>query len=557
MAPDLPYVPTGVPASGEADQHHGRFAWPRPAFTRSTAAGPGGDPTGRRRAAVTRRVRTVVGLLAVCAVGFTLAVPSASADDLSDKKARISKQLENSRQQLNESTSELSSAAAAVERSEQRLAGAEAELARTQQDLAMAQQRDQAMELKLDQAEKALAKAKAAVVKGQQAVDVEQLQVGSVVRSQYQQQTNLVGIAILAENSSTADLATRLQWSTTMFDTTQATMDRLTALQRKLKAERALQTNLEAEIAKDRAAAAANLNTRQGLKRQAAAQQASVAALVQKSTVARKAAQGEVNADKERYGELQTERTAVDQRIAARIAAQKAAAAARQAAAAARQAAAEARNRKQIEKAQRHAAEARRQAAEARRQSAQAERQSSSHSPSSSRSRSSSQSQSSSPGRPSSQSQSSSRSHRSTPRKRSQTSAGGSGFSMPVDGPITSPYGMRFHPVLHYWKLHDGTDFGVGCGTPMRAPYAGTVSERYFNAGYGNRLMIDHGNINGHYVTTGYNHAIRYIVGVGQHVSKGQVIGYVGTTGYSTGCHLHLMTWEDGTMMNPMSTGLF
>lgn len=137
--------------------------------------------------------------------------------------------------------------------------------------------------------------------------------------------------------------------------------------------------------------------------------------------------------------------------------------------------------------------------------------------------------------------------------RRSTTSSAGHGFSFPVPARITSPFGMRFHPVLRYWKLHDGTDFGAGCGTAIRAPRAGRVAERYYNAGYGNRLMIDHGYIRGRYVTTGYNHASRYIVRVGQRVRKGQVVGYVGSTGYSTGCHLHLMVWLNGRLRNPMT----
>jgi murein DD-endopeptidase MepM/ murein hydrolase activator NlpD len=112
---------------------------------------------------------------------------------------------------------------------------------------------------------------------------------------------------------------------------------------------------------------------------------------------------------------------------------------------------------------------------------------------------------------------------------------------------------MRFHPILKYWKLHDGTDFGASCGTAIRAPYSGKVVEKYYNAGYGNRLLVDHGVVDGRFVTTAYNHAIRYTVGVGDHVSKGEVIGYVGTTGYSTGCHLHLMVYLDGKMRNPMT----
>jgi murein DD-endopeptidase MepM/ murein hydrolase activator NlpD len=131
--------------------------------------------------------------------------------------------------------------------------------------------------------------------------------------------------------------------------------------------------------------------------------------------------------------------------------------------------------------------------------------------------------------------------------------AGSHGFNLPLAAPITSPYGMRFHPVLQRWKLHDGTDFGAGCGTPIRAPYDGTVSAAYFNGGYGNRLMIDHGTVDGHHVITGFNHATSYVVGVGDDITKGQLIGYVGTTGYSTGCHLHLMVWLGGSVVDPMS----
>ncbi len=131
--------------------------------------------------------------------------------------------------------------------------------------------------------------------------------------------------------------------------------------------------------------------------------------------------------------------------------------------------------------------------------------------------------------------------------------SGSHGFLHPVPGGITSPYGMRFHPVLKRWKLHDGTDFGAGCGTPIRAPYAGRVSQAYFNTGYGKRLIIEHGRVDGTTVRTAYNHATRYVVHQGQPVRRGQVIGYVGTTGFSTGCHLHLMVWLNGRMVNPMS----
>jgi murein DD-endopeptidase MepM/ murein hydrolase activator NlpD len=127
-----------------------------------------------------------------------------------------------------------------------------------------------------------------------------------------------------------------------------------------------------------------------------------------------------------------------------------------------------------------------------------------------------------------------------------------SGLSYPINTYITSPYGMRFHPILHYWKLHDGTDFGAGCGTPIHAAASGVISDKYYNGGYGNRLFVSHGVIKGSSITTVYNHLSKYKVRVGQRVSKGQVIGYVGTTGYSTGCHLHFMVYQDGNVVNPM-----
>ena len=133
------------------------------------------------------------------------------------------------------------------------------------------------------------------------------------------------------------------------------------------------------------------------------------------------------------------------------------------------------------------------------------------------------------------------------------SSGGRHGFRKPVAGGMTSGFGMRFHPVLRVWKLHDGTDFGAACGSPIRAPHAGRVSAAYFSAGYGHRLMIDHGVIDGRHVITGFNHADGYVVDMGQHVAQGQVIGYVGSTGLSTGCHLHLMLWLDGAVTNPMT----
>ena len=112
---------------------------------------------------------------------------------------------------------------------------------------------------------------------------------------------------------------------------------------------------------------------------------------------------------------------------------------------------------------------------------------------------------------------------------------------------------MRLHPLLKIWKLHDGTDFDAACGTAIRAPYAGVVTRAYYNPAYGNRLFLSHGPVDGVRVETAFNHATRYLVRPGQRVSRGQVIGLVGRTGWATGCHLHLMVWLNGRLSNPMS----
>ncbi|MGN6161796.1 MAG: peptidoglycan DD-metalloendopeptidase family protein [Marmoricola sp.] len=128
----------------------------------------------------------------------------------------------------------------------------------------------------------------------------------------------------------------------------------------------------------------------------------------------------------------------------------------------------------------------------------------------------------------------------------------GSGMLLrPVDGPITSPFGWRIHPIYHYWGLHDGDDFAASCGQPQFAADNGVVMSEYYSSVWGNRLYIDLGNINGHNYTVIHNHLRGYAVHVGQHVRRGQVVGYTGTTGWSTGCHLHFTVLRDGVAVNP------
>jgi murein DD-endopeptidase MepM/ murein hydrolase activator NlpD len=122
----------------------------------------------------------------------------------------------------------------------------------------------------------------------------------------------------------------------------------------------------------------------------------------------------------------------------------------------------------------------------------------------------------------------------------------------PVHGPITSPFGYRLNPIYHYWGLHDGDDFGVACGTPAHAARSGRIISEYYSSVWGNRLYLDLGNINGHNFTVIYNHLSAYRMHTGARVRRGTVVAYTGTTGWSTGCHLHFTVMRDGVAVNPM-----
>ncbi|MGB8385699.1 MAG: M23 family metallopeptidase [Dermatophilaceae bacterium] len=125
-----------------------------------------------------------------------------------------------------------------------------------------------------------------------------------------------------------------------------------------------------------------------------------------------------------------------------------------------------------------------------------------------------------------------------------------SGFVRPVEGPVSSRYGPRFHPILQVWKLHTGTDIGAACGTPVKAVKDGVVSFAGAAGGDGNRVVVEHGQG----LATTYNHLSSYAAVGGMPVRQGQIIGYVGTTGLSTGCHLHFEVMVTGSSSTPGRT---
>lgn len=116
-------------------------------------------------------------------------------------------------------------------------------------------------------------------------------------------------------------------------------------------------------------------------------------------------------------------------------------------------------------------------------------------------------------------------------------------------GRITSTFGMRRHPILGYTRMHAGLDIAAPYGSPIYAVTDGTVSYAGWHGGHGKYVRIEHGGGIG----SGYGHMSQIVARPGQHVRRGQVIGYVGSTGLSTGPHLHYELYRGGQIVNPQS----
>ena len=124
----------------------------------------------------------------------------------------------------------------------------------------------------------------------------------------------------------------------------------------------------------------------------------------------------------------------------------------------------------------------------------------------------------------------------------------GTQWYFPLPGyAIGSDAGWRFHPILHYTRCHAGADISAPSGTPIHAVENGTVIQAGWNGGYGNFTTVAHGSG----LTSSYAHQTSIAVGVGESVKRGQVIGYVGTTGLSTGPHLHFEARVNGMPYSP------
>jgi murein DD-endopeptidase MepM/ murein hydrolase activator NlpD len=442
------------------------------------------------------------GLLAV-AVGLPTVVPAVSAwadeDDLKHRRSMVNGQLREAKGDLGHSSQALTRAVRRLDAAEARLSEAQAHLQETRVQLEKAIAFDELMQRKLDEAKARLEAAREELAEGQAAVLRQRRQLAEFAAESFQSSDNrFLEMRVFLRSESPESLTTQMDAVDSISNKQSVSFAHLKASEVLLKVNEEEVQAAKREVAIKRAAAARNLERKEALEAEAEAAEQAVADLVEARASAHREAEAAKQADLAEVQQLESERARIQDRLA-EIARRRAAALARA----------------------REAAEARRAAAAA----AAAEEQSSG----------------------------------------GDGGGGGGGGSAPapapvddgliypVDSYITSSYGMRYHPILHYTKLHDGTDFGAGCGTPVRAADSGQVLSTYYSSGYGNQVLIDHGIERGVSLSTSYNHLTSFAVSPGEQVAQGEVIAYSGTTGYSTGCHLHFMVYENGGTVDPMS----
>ena len=458
----------------------------------------------RHHATIERALRRGAAALLVGGLLTTLVlVEPVAAQDLEDRRDRVTQEIDRSAARLDQSSDQLVVATQRQQQAEASLRDAQGTLAHTRGELVAARAFDARMQERLDAAVEDLWRARADLAQRRERVaDQESRLVGVAVESYQTGDPTLMALSMVLNSQDAVELGGQLNSVRDVLDKEAVALQRLEASRVLLAVQETRFEEARAEVAEQRAAAAQNLRRRQQLEAQAEEAEASIRQLVVTAAAARDDAAAATVADEKQLRALESERERISSLLRQR---------AREARAAAR-AAAEAREQARAEAQEPAAAEAREAALAG------------------DRTRDPDRAVEPSEVRP-------------EPPSR---------LSSPVDGYLTSSYGMRLHPIYQRWSLHDGTDYGASCGTPIRAAAGGTVIAVYSHSAYGKRVIIDHGYQRGVGLGTGYNHLSSYSTHVGQRVQRGEVIGYVGNTGYSTGCHLHFMVFENGGTVDPM-----
>ena len=435
------------------------------------------------------RARTAALVAALVLAGSAVVPVQGAVAGPEDRKRKVDASIDALKQELDDTSAALVDAYSALQKTQGKLPAARARLVGAQRDEAAAAARDREVARRLAVSKAAEAKAVSDLAGTARATDNTATILGAIARRAYQS-AGMGEIAVALQAQSADDFATRIVLVDTAMRIQGDALARLAVLRSDTSAARSRLTAVRHQTALLRAQAAANLVRAEDAAAAAAAAKAAVDALVVQQGIDVAAVEARKSAERKRLDALEAQSRQLQAQLA--------------------EIARQARIKAARDRAARAAAIARAREADARRSN-----------------------------------------------NGSDSSSSGGGFtsngylSVPVSGAyVSSEFGMRFHPILQYWRLHAGIDFAVACGTPVRAPLAGRVVSAGWAGGYGNRIVIDHGLVGDVGLATGYNHLER-IVASGGSVSPGELIGYVGTTGTSTGCHLHFETYEDGMPVNP------
>ncbi|MDR1791665.1 MAG: peptidoglycan DD-metalloendopeptidase family protein [Propionibacteriaceae bacterium] len=424
------------------------------------------------------------------------AIVSAKADITETKKevSTAAGKVKTATSEVKTATGEVKSAATKLAESKSALKLARAKLANLQEKLATAQTQKAEQDAALVDAQAQLEVANAQLQAAIEDVARQQTLLGVAARTVFQQHTDLTRLTFAFTSQDASELSNQLQWSDTIFSSTTAQLERL-----ELARENQVRAQADADAAAVAAAAQAQaaaekLTEVEGLTAQAAEQQAQVEALVAENKKLKKAAEKELAAADKTLKKAKNSLASAEDELEASKAQYDAL-------------------QEQEKKIQKELEEAiAKEAAEAAAKAKEGNTE-------------------------------------------EWSTASSTGFIYPVNAKPGSPFGMRYHPILHYTRMHWGQDFGAKCGAPLYAMADGKVVQTIPTSkshGLGNWTTINYGKVNGKNIISGYAHQSKIIVKPGQFVKQGEVVGYVGTTGLSTGCHLHLQIYENGNRVNPM-----
>jgi|JI6StandDraft_1071083.scaffolds.fasta_scaffold33511_3 murein DD-endopeptidase MepM/ murein hydrolase activator NlpD len=440
-----------------------------------------------------------VALLCAAALGVSsaTAVPTAplpgssTASDPGAEKRKVDAQIEKLREDLEDSSAELSNAYIALQQTKAKLPAAQSALAEAESAALAADRANTLAAQELEAARASEAKAQAELESTTKEVTAGRSRVAQFAAQIYQEQ-GFGQLDMALSSTDPQQFADRIALVDTVMDVQGETLDRLATEKASLTALEDHLSALRADSAAKKKRAEEALAAAESARDSAARAKADLDALAAQQTSQAAEVESQIAADKVRLSAMKAEQSRLKAVLVAR-----AAEAQRKAAAAAK-------------------AEAARRAAEKKAGLA---------------------------ARPSTGSGSSGSSG-------SSEGDDGGYLSRPITGRISSEFGMRFHPIDRVWRLHAGRDFAAPCGTPVRAAAPGEIIMAGYAAGAGNRIVIDHGIVNGEHLATVYKHLEGFAQRSGK-VSRGEVIGYEGSTGLSTGCHLHFETHENGEPVDP------